>query len=237
MRILALIPARSGSKRVPNKNIRLLGGKPLIAWTIETALSVPGICDVLVSTDSVEIQVISTAAGASVPWLRPNEIATDEASSIDVAIHALDWYEKRYGEVGGLLLLQPTSPFRTKEYISQGIEMYLASSGESVIGVSPVRDRPSWMVTIEKNRIKQINDKQEISAESQNMNNLYIVNGGFYLTSPKILRKYKSFYSSETKPLICKSILESIDIDTKEEFEFAEFCCSHVFNKGFVENA
>ena len=115
MRILALIPARSGSKRVPDKNIRLLGGKPLIVWTIVMALGITGICDVLVSTDSIEIQTISSAAGAKVPWLRPDQIATDEASSVDVAIHALDWYEKECGEIGGLLLLQPTSPFRTKE--------------------------------------------------------------------------------------------------------------------------
>jgi len=218
MKILALIPARSGSKRIPNKNIRLLGGKPLIVWTIEMALKISGICDVLVSTDSLEIQAISSTAGASVPWLRPSKFATDGASSVDVAIHAIDRYEKDHGKVDGLLLLQPTSPFRTPEYTERGIEKFLDYSGDSVIGVSPIRERPSWMVAIENNVIKPMN------VRSDDIDNAiqYIVNGSFYLTSPLTLRTQSSFYSSNSRPLICNSIIETIDIDTEADLEIAQ---------------
>ena len=222
MKILALIPARSGSKRVPNKNVRLLGGKPLIVWTIETALNTLGLCDVLVSTDSAETQTISSAAGASVPWLRPSQIANDEASSVDVAIHALDIYENEHGEVCGLLLLQPTSPFRTTDYIERGIAKYISGSGDSVVGVSPVRENPDWMVTIPQDQIKKYENQYGVDTRREN---LYVINGSFYLTSPVTLRERKSFYSARTRPLICKSVVESFDIDTEADFELAQRIC------------
>ena len=108
MRILALIAARGGSKRLPGKNMRLLGGKPLIIWSIDVAKNIPDICDILVSTDDPAIAAVCTEAGAYVPWLRPAELSTDTASPVDVALHALDWYRAKKGSVDGLLLLQPT---------------------------------------------------------------------------------------------------------------------------------
>jgi CMP-N,N'-diacetyllegionaminic acid synthase len=96
MKILVLIPARGGSKRLPGKNIRLLGDRPLIVWTIDLAKNIPKICDILVSTDDIAIAEVASKAGALVPWLRPAELATDTATSVDVCLHALDWYEKEY---------------------------------------------------------------------------------------------------------------------------------------------
>ena len=93
MRILSLITARGCSKRLPGKNLRILGGKPLIAWSIDAAKDIPEICDILVSTDELDIAKASESLGAYVPWLRPSELATDQASSVDVALHALNWYE------------------------------------------------------------------------------------------------------------------------------------------------
>lgn len=235
MKILALIPARSGSKRIPNKNIRLFGSKPLIVWTIEIAKSIPEIHDVLVSTDSTEIAAISSAAGAKVPWLRPSKIATDEASSVDVAIHALDQYENEFGEVDGILLLQPTSPFRTREFIIDGIKKYLVNEGNSVIGVSPVRENPSWMVTIDNNKIKWIDNQSKSGNESKSSGNLYSINGSFYLTSPATLRILRSFYSSITVPIICESITESLDIDTEAEFELGELFLKQIFSAKLME--
>ena len=228
MRILALIPARSGSKRVLNKNIKLLGGKPLIVWTIETALSISRICDVLVSTDSVEIQEISSTAGARVPWLRPSALATDDASSVDVAIDALDRYENEFGQVDGLLLLQPTSPFRTKEYIEHGIDKFLMNGEDSVIGISPVRENPSWMATIENNQINGLKQQNITVASFWESKNLYMVNGALYLSSPTTLRNQKTFYSATSIPLVCESLIESLDIDTEAEFEMGE----HYFRLG-----
>ena len=114
MKVLALIPARGGSKRVPGKNVRDLAGKPLIIWTLDAVRGVEGIVDVLVSTDDPGIAAVASSAGARVPWLRPAHLATDIAGSVDVALHALDWFEMQHGTVDALLLLQPTSPLRRR---------------------------------------------------------------------------------------------------------------------------
>ena len=102
MKILAIVPARSGSKRLPGKNIKILGDKPLIAWTIECAKKVPDICNVIVSTDSIEIADVAKQYGAIVPFIRPIELSTDTAASVDVMLHALGEYEKKEGFVLGL---------------------------------------------------------------------------------------------------------------------------------------
>jgi CMP-N,N'-diacetyllegionaminic acid synthase len=219
MKILALIPARSGSKRVLDKNSRLLGGKPLIVWTIEAVEGISQICDVLVSTDSLAIQSIAVRAGAISPWLRPSEIATDTATSVDVAIHALDRYESEYQKIDGLLLLQPTSPFRKKEYLERGIADFISTSGDSVVGVTPVRENPAWWVSIEDGHIRKSEEQESLDISK---NKLYQINGSFYLTNTSNLRNRRSFYSENTKPLICDSIIESIDIDSEEEFELAQ---------------
>ena len=135
MRILVVITARGGSKRLPGKNIRILGEKPLIIWSIDVAKDIPEICDILVSTDDTAIASICTEAGALVPWLRPAELATDTANSIDVVLHALDWYETEKGAVDGILLLQPTSPFRTKKTVLRGIELFSKNEQQPVLGV------------------------------------------------------------------------------------------------------
>ena len=122
MKILALVLARGGSKRLPRKNSLPLGGKPLIQWSIDAAKGVEHIIDVMVSTDDKDIANISREGGALVPWLRPAHLATDESSSAESALHAVDWYESEKGPIDGLLLLQPTSPFRSKAMIKKGIE-------------------------------------------------------------------------------------------------------------------
>ena len=99
MRILALITARGGSKRILRKNIRPLGGKPLIVWSINIAKDIAGIVDILVSTDDPKISEVAKNAGAMVPWLRPPELATDTASPVDVCLPALEWYEKENGKI------------------------------------------------------------------------------------------------------------------------------------------
>ena len=149
MRILALITARGGSKRLPGKNIRTLGGKPLIVWSIDVAKGISEVCDILVSTDDLDIADVCKEAGAYVPWLRPAELATDTASSVDAAIHSLDWYEAEKGYVDELLLLQPTSPFRTHATVQQGIELFGKHGHQPVLGVSPTHAHLMWMLKME----------------------------------------------------------------------------------------
>lgn len=225
MRILALIPARGGSKRLPGKNIKLLGGKPLINWAIDAAQGIPEICEILVSTDAPEIALVAKEAGANVPWLRPEVLSTDQATSVDVALHALDWYEAENGVVDGLLLLQPTSPFRTQATIKRGIELFKNQSHRPVIGVSPVQDHPMWTFKMKDGYLVPYMENHGFGVRSQDLEPTLVANGGFYLVSPVELRKNKSFISSESIALLVNSPREALDIDTEWEFKIAEIQC------------
>ncbi len=222
MKILALIPARGGSKRLPGKNIRPLGDKPLIVWSIEVVKNIPEICDILVSTDDLEISAICKASGALLPWLRPTELATDTASSVDTALHALDWYEAERGTVDGLLLLQPTSPFRTIETIYKGIELFRKNGGQTVLGVSPTHAHPMWTMKIENEYLVPLMHEHGFGIRSQDLPPAYVVNGSFYLISPETLRTERSLVGQEPVPLLIESQQESLDIDTLWDFKMAE---------------
>jgi|LauGreSBDMM110SN_4_FD.fasta_scaffold54137_1 CMP-N,N'-diacetyllegionaminic acid synthase len=222
MRILALIPARGGSKRLPGKNSRLLGGKPLINWSIEAILGISAVCDILVSTDDSEIAEIAKQAGASVPWLRPTNLSTDTASTVDVALHTLDWYETNFEKVDGLLLLQPTSPFRNRKLIELGIGLFSAPDFLPVVGVTPVKDQTTWVIAKDEEYIEPFFYEDRLNTAKPNLLPTHLINGSFYLISPTDLRKNRSFILSKSLPLIVKSPIESLDIDTDLDFKIAE---------------
>jgi N-acylneuraminate cytidylyltransferase len=224
MRILALITARGGSKRLPGKNIRLLGGKPLIIWSIDVAKGISEICDILVSTDDAAIASVCKSAGALLPWLRPTELATDIASSVDVVLHALDWYETQNGVVDGLLLLQPTSPFRTKKTVHKGIKLFMQNGRKSVLGVSPMHAHPMWTLKIDGDYLVPLFKDHGLDTRSQDLPTAYVVNGSFYLISPDELRANRSFIGLKTTPLIIESSQEALDIDTEWDWAMAEAC-------------
>lgn len=223
MKILALITARSGSKRLPGKNIRLLGGEPLIVWTINAVNGIAEICHVLVSTDDSEIAQISKKSGAYVPWLRPEGLASDTASSVDVALHALDFYEDEHGSIDGLLLLQPTSPMRSCSTIIKAIELYRDNQCKSIVSVSLANDHPMWTFKINKNYLTSFIGGNNFDIRSQDLLPAYVLNGAIYLVSPKSLRKNHSFIDDHTIPLIMQSQIESLDIDTEFDFKLAEY--------------
>jgi CMP-N,N'-diacetyllegionaminic acid synthase len=221
MRILALITARGGSKRLPGKNIKLLGGKPLIVWSIDIAKNIQDVCDILISTDDGAIAKVGKEAGAYVPWLRPAELASDTASSVDVALHALDWYEAEKGEVDGVLLLQPTSPFRTANTLLNGIALF-ASDNHSVVGVSPTKEHPMRTLIQKGKYVVPFSNEEGLGCRSQDLPPAFVVNGSFYLISPSMLREKKSFTYGETQPLVIDSVMESVDIDTEDDWLAAE---------------
>lgn len=223
MKILALVPARGGSKRLPGKNIRLLGQKPLITWSIDIVKGIPEISHVLVSTDSPEIAQIARNAGALVPWLRPSELATDKSKSVDVAVHALDWYEFKYGTINGVLLLQPTSPFRSRETVLRGIRLFMDKKFHPIVGVSRSHTHPTWIFKIEKEYLSPFIVDCDISLPSQYLSPAYIINGSFYLVSPSQLRTKRSFITERTIPLIISSEREALDIDTQWDWRIAEY--------------
>jgi CMP-N,N'-diacetyllegionaminic acid synthase len=231
MRILALIPARGGSKRLAGKNIRILGNKPLIHWSIDVAKGIPEICDILVSTDDAEIAATSKEVGALVPWLRPAELATDVAGSVEVALHALDWYEAEMGVLDGLLLLQPTSPFRSKESIRKGIKLFEKHAKRTVLGVSPTSSHPMWTLKVENGFLVPYMQNSGLKMRSQDLPEAYVVNGCMYLISPAELRSCRSFAGAPSIPLLIESPREALDIDTEWDFFVAEVVANSIHEK------
>jgi CMP-N,N'-diacetyllegionaminic acid synthase len=222
MRILALVPARGGSKRVPGKNIRLLGGKPLIVWTIDAAKDTGEICDILVSTDDPDIASICEAANAMVPWLRPTELATDTAGSVETVLHALDWYEAQKGPVDGLLLLQPTSPFRTADSIKRAIAIFKEGlCQQPVVSVSPASCHPAWCFRLLKEGMSPFLGWEEVNRRSQELEPAYMLNGAIYIISPMTLRKTRSLLTTESMPFVMGDPMEGVDIDTEMDWMIA----------------
>jgi CMP-N,N'-diacetyllegionaminic acid synthase len=222
LKILALITAREGSKRIPGKNIRILGGKPLMLWSADAVKNISEICDILVSTDGVEIAQIARDANLLVPWLRPLELSGDETSSVDVALHALDWYEGVYGKVDGLLLLQPTSPFRSLGTINKGISAFSKYELRPIVAVSAARSHPYWCFSIKNARLTKFCDYGPKHFRSQDLPPAYVLNGAFYLISPQDLRAKRSFYSDDMVPLVIDDPSEGLDIDTEWDWSMAE---------------
>jgi len=203
MKIVALIPARAGSKRLTGKNSKKLLGQPLISWTIKTAKKVKEISDIFVSTNDAKINKISTNLNVKVPWKRPKYLSGDKTSSANVALHFLKWYEKKYTKPDGLLLLQPTSPFRKKSSIKKAIKFFKNNKNRTVVSFSPIIKEKS----LEKAR----NFKKKLK-----------INGSIYLISPKNLKKHKSFTKPSVLPLIQNSLKESVDIDTYDDWKIAK---------------
>ncbi len=223
MKILALIPARGGSKRVPGKNIKLLGGMPLIGWSIKAAHESEVCSCVQVSTDDEDIAGVAREYGAHVPSLRPPHLATDTAGSVDVAIYALDAYEAEFGAVDGLLLLQPTSPFRSSETIRRAIELYSEHDGlYPVVGVSPATSHPAWCFRTTNNAMEPFLGWDSIGLRSQDLEPAWMLNGAIYLIAPSRLRSERKFLTSDTIPLLMENAREAIDIDTPMDWAVAE---------------
>ena len=222
-RLLAIVPARGGSKRLPRKNVLPLGGKPLIAWTIDTAQESGCFVDILVSTDDEDIAQTARERGALVPWLRPAELATDTARSIDVVLHALDWYERERGEVAGIMLLQPTSPFRSANTIRAAARKFSDhDAGVPVVSISPATTHPAWTFSLDGSRMQPFCGWDFLKLRSQDLSAVYTLNGAVYLSTPSRLRKTESFFDEDMHALVMPDGIESQDIDTPEDWERAK---------------
>jgi len=223
MKILVVIPARGGSKRIPNKNIKQLGGKPLICWTLDLIKSTSYDVDIIVSTDDIEIAKIAQENNIFVPWLRPEDLSTDTSSTVDVVLHSLNWYQLNKGSVDGILVLQPTSPFRSIIDIEKGLELFKINNFKTVIGVSKSVTHPAWCFSLANNgELEPVIDSIGLSLRSQDLKPVYEVNGSFYLISPKELISQKSFFSNSLIPLLIDDAHRAIDIDTELDWLLAE---------------
>jgi CMP-N-acetylneuraminic acid synthetase len=185
--------------------------------------------EVLVSTDDPEIARVSVKGGACVPWLRPPELATDTASSVDVCLHALSWFENTGGPVDGLLLLQPTSPFRRYPTLERGINLFQECNLSPVVGFSPASSHPDWCFELDERTIKPFSSENACTKRSQELRPAYVINGAFYLAQPVFLRQHRSFIGHSTIPLIMEDQGESLDIDTPWDWQIAECIVNSIF--------
>lgn len=220
--ILGLIPARGGSKGFPRKNIGQLLGKPLIAWVIEGALASKYLDRLIVSTDDDEIVEISKKYGAEVPFMRPKELATDEAIRIDVVSHTINWIQKNNKFYDLLMLLQPTSPLRTSEDIDRAIELLFSKKAKAVVSVCEAEHHPYWSNTLPKNGCMENFIKPEIMSKNrQQLPLFYRLNGAIYLAYCDYIENQRSFFGKETFAYIMPQG-KSIDIDNEVDFKLAE---------------
>ena len=237
--MIGIIPARGGSKGVPGKNIRLLGGKPLLSYTIEAALG-SKLDRTIVSTENKEIAAIAIKCGAEVPFLRPEELATDEASSLSVLLHALHYLEKeeRYHPYI-VAFLQPTAPFLTYKHINEGLMTLLASDVDSVIGVCEVEaDFHPYFVyeRDEEGNLKELIEVRNKPLRRQELPKLFRISDGLIITRRRYFDKVSEdspcFNSKSMKGLIMDRV-SSIGIDDEFDFLLAEFVVkSGLFTSG-----
>ena len=216
MNVLGLIPARAGSKSIPKKNLVDLGGRPLIAWTIESAVN-SSLSKVIVSTDSIEIAAACKSLGAEVPFMRPEKISNDDSLSIDVVIHALDTLEEDFDSV---MLLQPTSPFRSVSDINNAIQ--LLAEADSVISVEAVEGmHPARMKFINTDGylVDPLFAEEVENMPRQQLSPLYIRNGAIYLTKIDSIRQ-RTFKGAKSRALIMPSS-RSINIDSEFDLQIA----------------
>ena len=212
---LAVITARGRSKGLPRKNVLPVAGKPLIAWTIEAALTSCRLTRVTVSTDDEEIAEVARMWGAEVPFVRPEGLAQDNSPHMDVIIHAIEWLGNHENyEPDFIMLLQPTSPLRTAEDIDTSIEMVLRRNGTGIVSVSETPSHPYLAKTIlEDGTLAGFVDTPGGYLPRQSFPLAYAVNGAIYLARREVLLKEHSWYTSRTYPYIMPPE-RSLDADT-----------------------
>ena len=225
--VLAIIPARGGSKGLPGKNIKLLCGKPLIAWSIEAANNCSYIDKVIVSTDYKNIAEISKQYNAEVPFLRPDELAADNSSTVDVIFHAVDWLDKYQNyRPQFIVLLQPTSPLRKVEDIENAIRIIEDNKNDkkirAIVSVCETDHHPWWSnILPEDGRMENFLKPDILNKRRQDLPVFYRLNGAIYIAETDYLHKYNGFLGPDTFAYKMPRT-RSIDIDSILDFELAE---------------
>lgn len=213
-KVLAIIPARGGSKGVPGKNIRAVGGKPLIAWSIEAARGSRFVDRVVLSSDDQDIMRVAREHGCEVPFVRAENLADDETPTIDVVLDTLarcpgyDW----------VLLLQPTSPLRTSDDIDQAIERCMQHGAPACVSVCRAQESPYWMFTLQTDDQLQPLLPDARLTRRQDLPPVYSLNGAIYLARTEWLRQEKKFISQGTVAYEMP-VQRSIDLDTESDFQ------------------
>lgn len=223
--IVSIIPARGGSKSIPRKNIKPLGGKPLIVYSIESAQRSSLIDRVIVSTDDPEIAEIAQKYGAEVPFIRPDYLSHDTAPTQSVLEHAVKFLEKNEGyQVDIIVTLQPTSPFRHEEDIDQAIKKLLDTDADKVVSLCEAHYSPYWIKILDGDRVRPFVESS-INYDQlcrQKLPKTYQLDGSIYVTKREALFQSKKASEKDIRAIIIKDKIKSIDIDNEIDFLLAE---------------
>ena len=220
---LAIIPARGGSKSIPHKNIVLVAGKPLVAWTVQTALACPLLDRVIVSTDDPEIAGVARHYGAEVPFLRPSELAQDDTPGVEPILHAVRWSDENEGyRPDYVMVLQPPSPLRTREDIEAAMQLARERQADGVVSVCSVHQHPYWMKRItEDGWLTDFLPLDSAYTCRQDLPPVYALNGAIYLARREVLLERQTFYTDRTYGYIMPPE-RSLDIDTPWDLHLAD---------------
>ena len=223
-RILAVIPARGGSKRLKNKNLLFLSHKPLIAWTMQAAQESLYIDEIIVSTDSKEIAKEANRFGLQTPFVRPSELSGDEARSIDVVRHAIQWLKEHEGKsFDYVVLLQPTSPLRNAKHIDSALLQLHNQSADAVVSVCENEHSPLWSNVLPENQsLENFLKPEYINSRSQDLAQFYRLNGAIYICDVSRLLKEDTFFIKDKIYAYIMEQMDSVDIDTLLDFLVAE---------------
>lgn len=224
MRVLGLVPARGGSKGVPRKNARLIGGKSLLAWTAGAAQNAPALQRVILSTDDDEIAAIGAACGLEVPFRRPAELATDTTPMIDVVLHAMDWAEGTGDRFDALCLLQPTNPLRTAADIDGALELLERAGADTVVSTLevPAEHHPDWVFLRDgEGLLRMANGATEPTSRRQDLRPAVHREGSLYVTRWSVIRSKGSLYGDRIVGYPIDPA-RSVNIDTPDDWARAE---------------
>lgn len=222
-RIFVIVPARSGSKGLPDKNIRPLAGRSLLEWTA-TAIAEANLQDglAILSTDSELYRAIGATLGLTVPFLRPPSCSGDDATALQVVEHAADWFFSSYGYLPETIMwLQPTSPFRGATTIRQALQMMSELGADAVIGCKEIHRNLTTLFELENGFMRPLDKQGPTQTTRQQSQPLLTPNGAMYLCKTEYLLQHKSFYPPKTLPLVMNAV-QSLDIDTEEDWAIAE---------------
>jgi len=218
--ILAVIPARGGSKGLPRKNIRILRGKPLIAWTIGEAKKSKYIDRLILSSEDAEIISVARQWGCETPFVRPRELASDETPGVEPILHAIDALSKKYDYV---VMLQPTSPLRIAEDIDGCIEMCFNSTAPVCVSMTKPEKNPEWMYRVaDTGSTVPVTNLGYTSSRRQDLQPAFVLNGAVYVAETAWLKQHRTFISEEMKAFRMPPD-RSKDVDTELDLEFCEF--------------
>jgi CMP-N-acetylneuraminic acid synthetase len=226
MEVLGVIPARGGSKGVPGKNLRVVAGKPLIAYTIDAARASRRLSRVVLSTDDPAIADAGRAFGAEVPFMRPAELASDDAAILPVLRHAAQEMAARGFEADAVVLLQPTSPLRRAEHIDAAIDLLTSTGADSVVSVVEVPHQfaPGSLMQLDNDRLRPLTDGPLV-LQRQAKPRVYARNGPAVLALRTFQLARGVLYGDDTRALVMGAE-ESLDIDAPWDFELFEFVLS-----------